>query len=568
MKRIKELFRDDSKLYWSIFFLLMFVKFGYFSFQYFPVIDDWLQYGQISLCKNIFFEKVILTKAYTVRPFASIADPYVWGVFFGQMTIPLLVLISMHSLSAFFIYKVCKYNRIRVGYIFLLIYGMMPLGIEATYWISASSRIIVGLFFMAFSMFAYTKYLELKESDISTSPLQDKPTRIQFAKAWIRNFQAKDWLALFVIFNLLSYGFYEQIMLLSVVCISLLILFNWNGLKNKIVSVIPLMNFGIICVYYKMFQNQGLLADRGKLVFGEAEVTAHAQNVISVLGTIWTEVNFYLCYNGVQRGWARILSDKAWVYCGIAAILILFASILILNEKREKEYKSGIVQIGIGAILFFVPLIIYFCIKNTWIGMRNVFPSFVGLGLMVEGISVYFLSSRYTAWIKSIIVLIILPAFILVHVSELTDYKNVSEQDRLIVQNFKKAAEHTAVFSGTKEAILCNTKANYSPQNIYFHEHINNITESDWALTGGIWAILQSRGIGKAHPLSNGGEMKREWLNSKKFEWFGLNKDFKITQLFLVKNENNIIMKDRAGVVFGSLVNIDNSKIKFVHISK
>ena len=150
----------NVKSFWFTFIGLMLIKYGYYGFEYFPVLDDWIQYGGYPFYPDIFQDVILEMKTYTARPLASLSDPYIWGQFWGMMGIPFLIITLLHAASGYFLYKVLAAQKLFVGMPFLVVYGLLPLGSEATYWISASSRIVVGVFWMALALFLLSLYVD------------------------------------------------------------------------------------------------------------------------------------------------------------------------------------------------------------------------------------------------------------------------------------------------------------------------------------------------------------------------------------------------------------------------
>jgi uncharacterized membrane protein YfcA len=45
-----------------------------------------------------------------------------------------------------------------IGYVFLIVYTLLPLGFEGIYWMSAASRIVVGMFFASAALVFFEKW--------------------------------------------------------------------------------------------------------------------------------------------------------------------------------------------------------------------------------------------------------------------------------------------------------------------------------------------------------------------------------------------------------------------------
>ena len=66
-------------------------------------------------------------------------------------------------ISAMYAASACLFRRVwgeyfGTGYLFLVVYALLPLGVEGTYWISASNRVVPSLFFVALAMYLFQKW--------------------------------------------------------------------------------------------------------------------------------------------------------------------------------------------------------------------------------------------------------------------------------------------------------------------------------------------------------------------------------------------------------------------------
>ncbi|MCG8499144.1 MAG: hypothetical protein MJB12_01885 [Firmicutes bacterium] len=463
----------NVKSFWFTFIGLMLIKYGYYGFEYFPVLDDWIQYGGYPFYPDIFQDVILEMKTYTARPLASLSDPYIWGQFWGMMGIPFLIITLLHAASGYFLYKVLAAQKLFVGMPFLVVYGLLPLGSEATYWISASSRIVVGVFWMALALFLLSLYVDNGK---------------------------KGYLWAFFATHLFSLGYYEQVLVLSCSCAVLLLLGNWKRLRSKWVLGIPFFNFGVIVLYYRVFGSMGNVAQRGQMV--KSDYISHFMLVYDKVTDIWGRVQIPLLSNGLRRGLEVLVENRSYLF--LALIVCISAAAAVFSLKKvwtsapgaRHEPKSPVkmhsVQIVLGGLLFWIPFAPNFLLETVWICNRNAFTSFIGLGLAVEGVLGLVFRGKIGTYLKAAGVLVVTFVFLIVNVSEITDYKRASEIDREICTNILEAVDDPAFFEGQREVIVLNAQSAYMEQNSYHNDHIHNITSSDWALTGGLRAVAQN----------------------------------------------------------------------------
>ncbi|WHH58376.1 glucosyltransferase domain-containing protein [Petroclostridium sp. X23] len=529
--------RLNVGMFWIVLFGLVLVKYGYYGFRYFPVIDDWIQYGGYPLYEDIFKDVILRVGTYTTRPLASLSDPYIWGQMWEYMWAAFLIITILHFISAWLLYKVFAYNKMPVSMIFAVIYLLLPLGSEATYWISASSRIVVGMFFMALSLYLLSLHIHVGSGEWGVGSEEKKQNTL---------------LAGFALTHLASFGYYEQVIILSFVSALLVIILNWSRVKNKWIVTVPFINLFIIGAYYKFFGNTGNLAQRGQVVDGK--YIEHFNKVIDKISDVWGRAHLPLYTNGFRRGIEVLFHNHSYFYMILILLMSSLACLYVINDKTDKNIKKNLLKIAIGLLLFWVPFGVNFLLKDIWISNRNAFTSFIGLGLMAEGMISTFNGGKIINYIKGLGIFAAVFIFLIVNVSELTDYKSISEIDRKICSNVVSAIQNKEFYKGRKSAIVFGTRPVYIEQNMYFHEHIHNVTESDWAFTGGVRAIAGNVKIQSVKPMH-----KWHAVSLKDDIWsknilLGIDNDLSVFPLKAASGNNgDILLSKRNGDYFGQL---------------
>lgn len=521
----------------------MLLKYGYYRFRYYPVIDDWIQYGVYPLYDNIFKDVILRIPTYTTRPLASLSDPYIWGRFWGNMGISFFVITVLHFMSGYLLYKVFNRSGLSVGTTFLVIFLLLPLGSEATYWISASSRLVVGTFFMTLALYFLSLYLHGAFTSGS-----------EFRNLNIFN-KNKTYLLAFAIAHLISFGYYEQVIVLSFISALLMIAAYWPTLKKKWIISIPLINFLIIGAYYKFFGNTGNFAARGQFV--KKDYMEHFDLVSDKITDVWGRAHLPLYSNGLKRGLELLINHHSYIYIILILLFSILIGLLTYIHKPNHGVKLNCIQIALGFIVFWAPFGPNFLLENVWISNRNAFTSFIGLGLMAEGMINIVFRGRFLTYLKSFCVFAATFIFLIVNVSEITDYKNVSITDRKIVTNVLAAVENTDFLEGRKKAIVFNTRPVYVEQNMYFHEHIHNVTESDWAFTGAARAIAQNPKIDYIKPVQQWHPTTIEDDVWSKYMILGIDDNMEVFPLKAVKKGNGDI---KLTTLFGEYFGIVEQK--------
>ena len=150
--------KKDLLLTYTAVFLLFFIRFVYYGFEYYPQLDDYIQYYSYRQFLGTVPEIIEKLGLFSARPIAGFMDITVWNFFFSKnMIFGVMILSLMYTASAFLLKKSFS-NIFTVGNLFIVLYTLLPLGFEGTYWVSASSRVVVGMFFASLSIYFFSEY--------------------------------------------------------------------------------------------------------------------------------------------------------------------------------------------------------------------------------------------------------------------------------------------------------------------------------------------------------------------------------------------------------------------------
>lgn len=457
-----------NPLFWGVLLFSMLLKYGYYGFTYFPTIDDHNMYGVFSMMPPL--DALLRYNMYATRPLAVLLDTYVISRLWGNLWIILLAFTLLHFISSYLIYKIFEKNNVKTGAVLAIIFSLMPLGNDATYWIAASSRIVTGLFFAVLSFFLYMQYIEKSN--------RQKPRTYLY-------------IAGFAVTNLISLGFYEQVIAFSFIGILLLIAVNFRRQKNKWISVIPFVNITILGSYYLMFGGTGNIASRGQLLRGE--YIQHTINVYKRIKELMTVVPGSLIKHGAINGVQLLFADRAVVYTLLAILVSAALGVFCAREKSADSWKTSVIKFVTGLYLVFLPFAPFFVLQVIWIVHRNAFISIIGVGLIVESLAGTLFSKWDLKIFRGIAAGVAVFVFILGNVAEINDYRNISRIDNEIVANLANALEEAKGQDWINyEVIVFNTKPIYIKTT---SRHFSNSTGSKWALAGAMRSILRQRSL-------------------------------------------------------------------------
>ena len=296
MRKIKDFIisHRDLMLFICVVFMI-FLRFVFCGFSYAYQGDDYIQYHNYPSSQS--YIKLIKQEGlFSSRPLAIILDLYIFAPFWDNMILAVLLISVLYGASAILFYKVFR-RFFGTGMFFVVFYSLLPLCFEGTYWISASSRIVSGLFFTAVSLFALVKF-----ADGGCAALA----------------------ALFVIFQLLSFAVYEQIFILSfLICIIFAVIFALQKNKRAYITLASLSNAAIYFVFTLVFGSDGALSKRIDIVspFTKYFWSTQLEYASRQIGAAFIKGGTLTLVKGFYRGIKLIFSEKNFLYL-IAAIAL------------------------------------------------------------------------------------------------------------------------------------------------------------------------------------------------------------------------------------------------------
>ncbi len=420
-------------------------RFSYFGLEYTPYLDDYVQYHYYPQLENS-WQRVYLGGAGVLftRPLAGILDRILWSRLWGRLGLAVGIISIFHGISGVLFYKAFNICKLNLSPLFLVIYILTPLNIEGTYWLSASSRIAVSMFFVALGAF----------------------------------FGAKKNTAGFFIFSFLSVWFYEQTAILGTAILSLVCILQ----KEKRKIIFPLISLLALAVFYLKLGQYGDNAQRlGMAVLPEVwdNITSNLKDFFKVA----TEVQFKILTKGFARGFARIALDFSLEWLAFISML----SMLFYNFSGHMDYGRAVKKedIAAGVFLMLVPLIPFWVTEGNLFNLRNIMPCTPGMAVMVDRLAAKF-SKKYICVIGAILVF----WFSVIGVSEVQDYNYTARRDEAL------AAEISKKVSADTGRVRIELKTlDYYPQNAPYRDHIMSMTGSDWGTTGIVRALSKNENI-------------------------------------------------------------------------
>ncbi|MBR2499523.1 MAG: glucosyltransferase domain-containing protein [Clostridia bacterium] len=474
MKRAaKEIFNttDKSKLYFFCTLLIAFIlKYLIYGFNCFYVLDDYIQYGGYPMYNDVSYVLFNIGTIVT-RPLASILDVVFWGKLWDAPHLMFVISCTFHFLSCVVFYKTAEENKIYLSPLFAVFYLFFPLGSEGSMWISASSRIIVGLFFTSFALYFLTKY--------------EKFGKVKF-------------FLFFLLFSICSFTIYEAC---AVFCFVTSVFILINNRQNKRV-VFPLISLFVmlfcLLLYMKLCENIGHMGSRSTqssflLIFTQFK------DFLNQLFEIMTSGIFRLTTCGFSKG-LGVLFGKG--ICGILylfvifAVCVLFGYLFSISKERLPQKSNTKYLVLIGMVIFssaFAPNMIT---EPVWITYRTMFIAMIGIYLICDVL----FSKIANKSLKTIILMVLLFIFTISSINEYDTYKRTHELDITLLNEICETLPDD-VLCGEKETAILLDEVPRALQVSYYKDHVKTVFHHDWSLTGAVRAYTRNIRIKKVTPV-------------------------------------------------------------------
>lgn len=444
----------------AVLWALVFVRFCCLGLQYWPQLDDYIQYHNYTAYHADIWAWILQLGLLAARPLAGLMDVFVWSNFFPVMILAVAILSLLYAASACLFQWVWS-RHFGTSQLFLVFYALLPLGIEGTYWVSASSRIVTGLFLVSVCMYAFERWCNE----------QGKPA----------------WLILYWTAQLAAFCLYEQILVLGITGIFLLAFLHWR--KNWRHASFALLTFVNIFIYFgftSLFAS-GVYASRLQLQL-PTSAGYWTDFLPTVFGQIWSafvQAGWAICSKGFTRSIQLLNQMGMWWYL----FLILFLSILLwwcVKSCKDAQSQQKWIALIVGGLMALAPVTIFLVLGNPWFSLRCTVPSYCGLALMADTIVLWLLQHvpqrrQMIAGLCGIFAVF----FCLCTVSEIYDYHATWQNDQQFLSLLCEATQNGMLYEKKQRIGILGVEPSFlEDQNYYYHEHIHGVTESSWALTG------------------------------------------------------------------------------------
>lgn len=443
-----------------LFILALLLRASFGGIGYEPILDDTVQY--ILYPTSVDYGALIAREGmFSSRPLAALMDLLVVGQM-GNLFFAVILMAVMHGISCVLFQRILS-RFFSVGPVFAVIYTLLPLGCEGTYWLSAATRVVSGLFFTACAAMVLCRFIE--------------------AGKWWR-------VPLYFLLELLSFGFYEQILVLSFALSGLIFLHHFRE-KRAALAWMAFLCAGIYFGFTAYFRADSPLADRMELLYPNTPYyfNVFLPDLARQIGMSFLSAGVRTTFVGFWRGLVSCFTGS-WLYGIAAAGLAVWYG--ILNWPRHRRAVVSVEgwarALWWGVLLFIAPITPFFVIARPYFSLRSTVPSFVGAAILIDLLfRALIRRRRVMAAVSGAMVFVCL----LGCASEIGDYKATAKADRVLAE---AVMERESELYG-RVGILNVKEFPVTGQNYPYHEHVASVAAADWTLSAKLAAM-------KGTPLS------------------------------------------------------------------
>ena len=495
------------------------------AFRYGPVMDDWFLYGD--LYDNIWTEYIITNRKFVIRPMAGLVDTFICAPLFNHLWIVKLLVCVMLFAAAVMICRVLRKNDFAAGGAVFLFICLFPLNLEASYWLSAATRIVFALFFIAFSVWLLSGYFETKKY------------------GYLIGYAAAGFAAV---------GFCEQAVPVYLVFSAYIIVKN----RDFKLLAIPFVHAAAIAAYYIANSSSPEVADRGQFLLDLGHIRAVSEAALQMLG----EINARMTRSGFSEGMGVLLGHKL-VLAAAVVLSAVFGWFAALRQNGAGGFKVGKAAAAAIAALSGIA-VFYVILGGSRFTVRSMFFFTAGAGAFIGEI-LRIVPKKIGKWIDAVLFSLAAFVFTAAGAGVVNQYNTVSEHDAEIASYIIAADSGKNLENPEKFSYLLDSVNYYSDvDSVECWESIRSACGDYAYLTGCVRHRLGNNKVNYIMPLPNGGseptlpnggsEPLALNLRTGNAAFFALMPDRSIAEITAAAEGENIALFDKNGVLYGRLV--------------
>ena len=519
----------------SLFLGLLVMIQRFLSGAYKPVMDDWFLYGDLYsklLGRLKYFAAP--NEKFAIRPGAAFFDCFVNAPLFKHLWLVELILTLSLITGAFLIIKTLRKNGFSGIGFFLCLVCLFPLGLEATYWIAAATRVCYALLFIGISVY--------------------------FLDFWYRT-QRKYSIWLFAAFGMIAVSFYEPAIVMYLLLVLFIIIRNRCGKRDLIPIAITAAQIAVIGLYYIINSASGEIEARGGLL--EGNIIEHTKLVFTYTKRIFGSYTRALTAHGLNNGISILLGGHWFIKsAAVTALSVLFGVFSALCIKKRKFSP----MLMLTAIIFMLGgVILNFILGSDRIPLRLVYFSLLGIGLCAEEL-LMLLPYRINQILTAVLITCGAFVFTVSGIGEVSDYRTVSDFDTNITQqiidldteqNITDIDKNTYVFGG--QHCYEETKC------IHYLDHIRGASGNYADFTGCMQHLTGKAWTNNLVPFTYGDiQILKPYIDLEGVcSFYNIVYDKTVVKADIIPDGDNYTVVRADGSYIGRLVKVDDLRYQY-----
>lgn len=514
--------------------LLMLIQ-RFLSGAYKPVMDDWFLYGDLyrTIPERI-NALAAANEKFAIRPLAGLCDFFIVAPLYKRLWLVELILTLSLLVGAFLIIRAVKRAGAAAGGIALCLMCLLPVNMEATYWIAAAVRICYSMLFIGAAVYALSAYY---------------------------GNGGRMGLALYAIFGLFAVGFYEPAIVIYVLLSAFTVLANKKTRRDLLPLVITCVQFGVIAVYYIVNSGTGEIQSRGGIV--DTNLLEHIETVGNYIKDIFTVYTYEIIIKGWSRGRDTVFGAHALIKT--AAVGILSLGFGVFSAAALKKKKCSVRILIAGIVLFFGGIALNFVLGSERIPLRLVFFSYLGAGIVIEEIiAVLPLAPRRI--LTGAAVSAAAFVFTVSGAGEVSEYRLVSDFDEYIARQLVDMDTGGNLTNVDRNTYLFGGQHGYEEDDcIHYLDHIRGASGGYAELTGCVRHLTDTAYTNNIVTFTYGDiQILKPWIDMDGIcTFYGLEYDKTVVRVSLVPDGENYIVAREDGSQFGRLEKVDETRYQY-----
>lgn len=498
---------------------------------YKPVMDDWFLYGD--LYGDVINDFALPNAKFTIRPLAGILDIFLAAPLFNHLWIVELVMTLLLAAGAVIFYDVLSDSGFAPSGLFLISLCLVPMNMEATYWLAASLRISCALFFTALTLRLLNSYLK-----------SDK----------------KIYAVLYAVSGFFAVSFYEPAIVIYVMLFAYL-LYRKRDRKYTYLIFIIAEHLIYIALYYILNGGSGELAVRGHLF--SSNFFIHAGEVTDMTARVLFLYNFRAFTRGLKCGAELILSRGLYVQAAALLVLSVFLGVLVRHEGKDRRFS--VKRLLISLALTVGGVAVFYVIGDLYIAIRFVYFSFIGIGLAACELALL-TPQKLQPVLRCAVTAALTFVFAVSGMGITNQYIKTSEEDVRIVNEILASDTENFAVNPDRNTYLLGAKPYYDDiHSVGWLESIRGACSGYADLTGCMRHVTGVTNTNNLTPVPDCGVIKMDYYieNPAICRFFALDENARVINVSVNKTDDGYEVTEEGGKRYGTITVGEDGTYRF-----